>query len=131
MDYLYDGEPVIDAVDCPPPPAPDSLATVTASGKGPVLYYRVAQNEDQLPSSLGEGNLFVSALKVVLTPAGEKISHLSIVLSFLIPEGPQDDELTVVHWNGSEWELVPGGSVVGNYFVIIVSSPGVYVLVSK
>jgi hypothetical protein len=84
-----------------------------------------------LPATLGDGNTLVYALQVVLTPAGEKATNLTITLSFPISEGMQDDNLAVLFWNGTAWTPVPGGKVVGNSFLITVSSPGYYVLVSR
>jgi hypothetical protein len=43
----------------------------------------------------------------------------------------ENANLSVMFWNGTEWVAVSGGSVVGNEFVITVTQPGVYVLVSQ
>jgi hypothetical protein len=40
-------------------------------------------------------------------------------------------DLAVMFWDGSGWVEVPGGSVVGNEFVITVTQPGIYVLVAQ
>jgi hypothetical protein len=94
------------------------------------LYLVIPQTLEQLPT-LGNGLTFGSALKVELTGAGEKAQDLTITLAFPIPDGMQDADLAVMFWNGSAWVEVPGGSVVDGKFVITVTTPGMYVLVSK
>jgi hypothetical protein len=100
-------------------------------GSEKALYYIIELAQDQLPGALGQGNVFGSALKVVLTDKGARIPHLTITLSFPIPEGMKDARLAVMFWDGSGWVVMPGGSVVGGYFVITITRPGTYVLVSQ
>lgn len=129
--HAYHGNATIDTVDCTLPYAPGDLAAKPASDQNQALFYSVAQTEDQLPAILGEGNLFVSAFQVILTPAGEKARNLEIPIEFLIPAGMQADTLAVFYWDGSIWVPVPGGRVIDGYFVITVTRPGYYVLVSE
>jgi len=79
--------------------------------------------QGQLPAPLNQGNAFVSALQVSVSG--------TITLHFPIPAGMEGADLAVMFWNGSGWVEVPGGSVVGSEFVITVTQPGIYVLVSK
>jgi hypothetical protein len=88
-------------------------------------FTTTSQTQDQLPSALGQFDAFVSALQV----NGQVTS--GVTLSFPIPAGMESADLAVMFWNGSGWVEVPGGSVVGNEFVITVTQPGIYVLVSK
>ena len=104
------------------PPAPSN------SGES-ALYTITSQTQDELPVALGQGNTFVSALQVTLT--SQATGNLAITLSFPIPVGMEGANLAVMFWNGSGWVEVPGGTVLGDQFVITVSQPGVYVLVSK
>jgi hypothetical protein len=97
----------------------------------PVLYIVIPQTQAQLPGVLGDGFTFGSAFKVELTERGRNISNLTFTLSFPIPASMKDAKLAVMFWNGSAWVEVPGGNVVGDYFVITVGQPGYYVLVSK
>ncbi len=101
-------------------------------GKKPiVLYIVIPQMQAQLPGALGAGYAFGSALRVVLTDQGVALDDLVITLSFPIPAGLKDANLAVMFWNGSTWVEIPGGNVVGDFFVITVGQPGYYVLVSK
>ncbi len=104
------------------PPAPSN------SGES-ALYTITSLTQDGLPVALGQGNTFVSALQVTLT--SQVTGNLAITLSFPIPVGMEGANLAVMFWNGSGWVEVPGGTVLGDQFVITVSQPGVYVLVSK
>ena len=89
------------------------------------LYTVTPLTEGQLPAPLNQGNVFASALQV----SGQVTS--GITLSFPIPAGMENANLSVIFWNGTDWVAVSGGSVVGNEFVITVTQPGVYVLVSQ
>ncbi len=95
------------------------------------LFFITPLTQAQLPAALDEGNTFGSALKLVFTAQGKHIGNLSVSLTFPIPDGMQDANLAVLLWNGFAWVEVPGGSVVDGNFVITVSTPGIYVLVSK
>ena len=90
-------------------------------------YVVAALAEGGLPGILGAGNTFVSALEVTSTGG----ANGDITLYFPIPAGMEDSNLAVMFWDGTEWVDVPGGTVVGNQFVITVSQSGVYVLVSR
>jgi hypothetical protein len=98
---------------------------VVVTSPGP-QYIVTSLTEGQLPGAIGVGNAFVSALQVSSTAA-----NFEFTLSFPIPAGMENANLSVMVWDGSEWVAVPGGSVIGNEFVITVTQPGVYVLVSQ
>jgi hypothetical protein len=129
--HAYTGNATINTVDCTLPYTPGEVAAEPASDQNRTLYYRIQQTEDQLPAILGEGNLFASAFKIILTSTGEKVRNLQIPLEFPIPEDMQNDNLAVLYWDGSIWVPVPGGRVVDGYFVITVTRPGFYVLVRE
>ena len=93
------------------------------------LYTVALQPESALPATLDQ--TFVSALQVTLTTQGQAATNLTITLSFPIPAGMEDANLTVMFWDGSGWVEVSGGSVVGSEFVITVTQPGIYVLVAQ
>lgn len=104
------------------------FASPSPSDSGGTSYTVVEQTQDGLPGPLAQGNTFVSALQVTLTG---QATNLAITLSFPLPAGMEDADLAVIFWNGSGWVEVPGGSVVGNEFVVTVNQTGIYVLVSK
>ena len=110
-------------------PAGCKFASPPKSSASPAYtsYMTVSQTEGQLPGALGAGNTFISALQLTFTSQ----ANGNITLSFPIPAGMEDADLAVMFWDGSGWVDVPGGSVVGDQFVITVSQPGVYVLVSR
>lgn len=97
----------------------------------PVLYTVFSQTQTQLPGALGDGNTFASAVNVELTEQGAARENLTFKLVFPIPDGMQAADLAVLFWDGSQWVEVSGGGVVGDSFVIVVSTPGYYVLVSR
>jgi hypothetical protein len=97
----------------------------------PALYIVIPQTQAQLPGALGEGFSFGSAFKVELTGLGKNTPDLAFTLSFPIPAGMKDADLAVMFWNGSAWVEVTGGGLVGGSFVITVTEPGLYALVSK
>ena len=92
------------------------------------LYTITPQTLDQLPAALGQGYAFASAFQVSLFG---QFANFELTLAFPIPAGMEDANLSVMFWDGTDWVAVPGGSVVGNEFVITVTQPGVYVLVSQ
>ncbi|MEW6404084.1 MAG: hypothetical protein AB1649_19995, partial [Chloroflexota bacterium] len=109
---------------------PQAAAQHEDEGQGSPWYIIIEQPEDQLPAELLEGNIFASALKLIFV--GENVpENVSIDLAFPIPEGMQDAKLAVLFWDGAGWVTVPGGNVKDGYFVITVSQPGFYVLVSQ
>jgi hypothetical protein len=63
--------------------------------------------------------------------ASGQVANFSITLAFPIPAGMENADLAVMFWDGANWVEVPGGSVVNGEFVITVTQPGVYVLVSQ
>jgi hypothetical protein len=67
-------------------------------------------------------------LKLEFTEQAAKSRNLKITLSFPIPDSMKDADLMVFFWDGSEWVAIPGGSVVGSYFIVNVTKPGFYVL---
>lgn len=104
---------------------------VTVEVNKVALYRVIEQTEAQLPSALGQGNSFGSALKLEYIQPAAKNRNLTIQLSFPIPDTMKDADLSVLFWTGSQWVEIPGGGVVDNYFVIYVTKPGFYVLVSQ
>jgi len=106
-----------------------SFSGASASNKQPAgsaQYTVTAQTQGQLPGALGQGNTFVSALKVT-----SQAANLTVELSFPVPAGMESANLVVMFWDGSGWMEVPGGSVVNGEFVITVTQPGIYVLASR
>lgn len=127
----YNGSPTITSGACPPAGGGTSGEGQDGTGQTAGLYIVIPQTQDHLPGALEDGNTFGSALKVVLTDAGQQTPDLSITLMFPIPDSMKNASLSVMFWNGSAWTEVPGGSVAGDYFVITVNEPGTYVLVSQ
>jgi hypothetical protein len=124
---LVDVDPSLNCVF--PSPLPSALPSDNSNDA--VLYTIASQTQDELPASLDQGNSFVSALQLALTSQGLTAGNLVITLAFPIPAGMEGADLAVMFWNGTGWVEVPGGSVVGDQFVINVAQPGVYVLVAK
>lgn len=99
---------------------------IVPTARSGAQYTATPLAQSQLPAALGQGNTFVSALKVT-----SQVANLAIELSFPIPAGMEDADLAVMFWDGAQWVELPGGSVVGGEFVITVTQPGIYVLVSR
>jgi hypothetical protein len=92
---------------------------------------------DQLPGSLPEVTTFVSALQVLQ-------SNDIVVISFAIPEGLHDSNLSILYWDGTAWldlasttfedgrEVIDGGHKTDNgFYEAIVNFGGTFVLVQK
>ena len=112
--------------DTNPNPFNPCTSASSASGRNKSNTIVTQQTENQLPSALGQGYTFVAATKVT-----SQATNLTVELSFPIPAGMEGANLFVMFWDGSQWVEVPGGSVVNGEFVITVTQPGIYVLVSQ
>lgn len=85
----------------------------------------VSLTTDQLPGELGEQYDFLSAFRVVVTPA---LSH-TMNVGFVLPAGQTNGKFTILHWDGSKWEEV-GGSQAGGLFFTNTTLTGEFILVS-
>jgi parallel beta-helix repeat protein len=102
------------------------VVIIVPAARSGAQYTAAPLTQSQLPAALGQGNTFVSALKVT-----SQAANLAIELSFPVPAGMEGANLVVMFWDGTQWVEVPGGSLVNGEFVITVTQPGIYVLVSR
>ena len=83
---------------------------------------------DALPADLPEGATFASAVNAALS--GDDSGKL--IISFDIPDGLEDADLAILHWNGSKWVEVSGGyKTADGHFEASTELTGTFVLVSK
>jgi hypothetical protein len=91
---------------------------------------------DDLPSPLPDGATLVMGLEVSLLKESESIEELpdgaSIQIDFPLL-GNVTDQLTVLHWSGSEWVEVSqqSGGDPNFYQVSTIDQTGIFVLVKK
>ena len=87
---------------------------------------------ETLPGPLEGGLTFLSGMEVGLTQNGQTVDPLNATLQvhFVIPEGQQGSQLSILHWNGSEWEHLDGVVSADGQLQASHDGTGVFVLVS-
>jgi hypothetical protein len=85
------------------------------------------QAQDGLPGPLDSKFSFVSAMDAEVSPS---LSGTMLV-DFFIPPDKQNANLSILHWDGSQWVELGGAKNADGYFEIPSSLTGVFVLVTK
>lgn len=90
-------------------------------------------DEDELPGELGDEFAMQSAMDLQVVKGGSPVDPLnpSGAVAFVIPEGVSADELTILFWNGSEWEDLGGAVNEEGLFEVSTDKIGVFVLASQ
>lgn len=91
-----------------------------------------SQTAETLPGPLEGGLTFLSGMDVGLSQNGQVLETLDgdLEVHFVIPEGQQGSQLSILHWNGTEWEQLNGVVSADGFFEAPHSGTGVFVLVS-
>ena len=85
------------------------------------------QTGNQLPGKLDARYTFISAFNAAVTPTLDG----SMTVSFKIPAGQANANLTILHWDGSKWVDVGGSSTSDGFFQTQTNLTGVFVLVTR
>jgi hypothetical protein len=85
------------------------------------------QAQDGLPGPLDSKFSFVSAMDAEVSPS---LSGTMLV-DFFIPPDKQRANLSILHWDGSQWVELGGAKTADGFFEIPSSLAGVFVLVTK
>jgi len=89
--------------------------------------------EDDLPGELGDEVTMQSAMDLQVVKGGNPVDPLNPngTVAFVIPDGASADELTILFWDGSEWQDLGGAVNEEGLFEVSTDKIGIFVLASQ